>query len=94
MGYRVLCFWDHEIQTEIQHLLEQIRGILIEAPSPLHPSERAGALPSQPTNSAEEPKKPACAGSGRSSTGRVAAVSRPARLARPLRPARRAHRRT
>ena len=34
MGYRVLRFWNHEILTELQGVLEQIESALIEDPSP------------------------------------------------------------
>ncbi len=34
MGYRVMRFWNHEVLGELQIVLEQIRGALIDAPSP------------------------------------------------------------
>jgi very-short-patch-repair endonuclease len=34
MGYRVMRFWNHEVLSELQSVLEQIRTALIEAPSP------------------------------------------------------------
>jgi adenine-specific DNA-methyltransferase len=37
MGYRVLRFWNHEILTETQAVLERIHHELIESPHP-HPS--------------------------------------------------------
>ena len=37
MGYRVLRFWNHEILTDAQAVLEQIRRALVDPPSP-HPS--------------------------------------------------------
>jgi very-short-patch-repair endonuclease len=41
MGYRVMRCWNHEVLGELQHVLEQIRAALIEAPSP-HPSPSGG----------------------------------------------------
>jgi very-short-patch-repair endonuclease len=41
MGYRVMRFWNHEVLGEFQHVLEQIRAALIEAPSP-RPSPSGG----------------------------------------------------
>ena len=37
LGYRVLRFWNHEILTETQAVLERIHHELIESPHP-HPS--------------------------------------------------------
>jgi very-short-patch-repair endonuclease len=34
LGYRILRFWNHQILTETQAVLEQVRQALIEAPSP------------------------------------------------------------
>ena len=35
MGYRIIRFWNHEILTETQAVLEQIRRVLLaEPPSP------------------------------------------------------------
>lgn len=34
MGYRVMRFWNHEVLTDTQTVLEQIYRALIEAPSP------------------------------------------------------------
>ena len=34
MGYRVIRFWNHEILSETQNVLEQIRLALINTPSP------------------------------------------------------------
>jgi very-short-patch-repair endonuclease len=41
MGYRVMRSWNHEVPGELQHVLEQIRAALIEAPSP-RPSPSGG----------------------------------------------------
>ena len=34
MGYRVMRFWNHEVMSELQSVLDQIRTALIEPPSP------------------------------------------------------------
>ncbi len=34
LDYKVIRFWNHEILTDIDSVLEQIHGHLIEAPSP------------------------------------------------------------
>ncbi|MBN1378506.1 MAG: endonuclease domain-containing protein [Gammaproteobacteria bacterium] len=40
-GYRVLRFWNHEILTETQAVLEQIHNELIQSPHPIpSPGER------------------------------------------------------
>jgi very-short-patch-repair endonuclease len=56
MGYRVMRSWNHEVPGELQHVLEQIRAALIEAPSP-HPSPGGEGVRRycQPTNFPEEP---------------------------------------
>ncbi|MGA8261698.1 MAG: endonuclease domain-containing protein [Arenicellales bacterium] len=40
-GYRVMRFWNHEILTELDAVLEQIRITLVEQPSP-QPSPAGG----------------------------------------------------
>jgi very-short-patch-repair endonuclease len=34
LGFRVLRFWNHEILTETEAVLERIRRVLFETPSP------------------------------------------------------------
>jgi len=43
LGYRVLQFWNHEILTETQAVLERIHHELIESPHPNPLSEGEGA---------------------------------------------------
>jgi hypothetical protein len=57
MGYRVMRLWNHEILGELQHVLEQIRAALIEAPSPrASPGGEGVRMHCQPTNFPEEPQ--------------------------------------
>ncbi|HEC14087.1 MAG TPA: DUF559 domain-containing protein, partial [Acidiferrobacteraceae bacterium] len=44
MGYRVMRFWNHEILSELDIVLEQIYTALIESPSP-QPFYALGVLP-------------------------------------------------
>jgi very-short-patch-repair endonuclease len=55
-GYRVMRFWNHEVLGELQHVLEQVRAALIEAPSPRpSPGGEGVRRYCQPTNFPEEP---------------------------------------
>ncbi|MAT65925.1 MAG: DNA methylase [Gammaproteobacteria bacterium] len=45
MGYRVVRFWNHEILTETSAVLEQIRQVLSELPSPCPSPEGRGDPP-------------------------------------------------
>ena len=57
MGTRVMRFWNHEILSELDHVLEQTRTALFEAPSPQpSPGGRGGQASDLPTNFPEEPK--------------------------------------
>ena len=42
LGYKVMRFWNHEILGDINTVLEQVHGYLIEAPSPQPSPEGRG----------------------------------------------------
>jgi very-short-patch-repair endonuclease len=49
LGYKVVRFWNHEILGDIQTVLEQIHGALIDVPSPRpSPGGRGGKIRANP----------------------------------------------